>query len=323
MPARPLLIAGPTASGKSALALAVAERDGGVVINADASQVYACWRVLTARPGDDELARAPHRLYGHVAGAVRYSTGAWLRDVAAALDAARALGSRPIVVGGTGLYFSALTEGLAEIPEIPAEVRDRSSTLLAEGRVGEMRADLARDDPETYGRIDRDNPMRVQRAWDVLRATGRGLAAWHRTTAPPLVDPRAAVRVVVDPDIAWLNSRIETRFRAMIEGGALDEVRAFRAAGYDPTLPAARVLGAAPLLACLAGAITLDRAIEESVVATRQYAKRQRTWMRNRMADWPRVAPGPGALAAVTAASAPPVRSGPGPRSPTAPGRSG
>lgn len=299
MTARPLLIAGPTASGKSALAMAIAERDGGVVINADASQVYACWRVLTARPSDDELARAPHRLYGHVPCPVRYSTGAWLRDVASALAEARARGLRPIVVGGTGLYLTALTEGLAEIPAIPPEVRARSMALIAGGGVGAMLDDLAREDAETFARIDRDNPMRVQRAWDVLRATGRGLTDWHRATAAPLVDPAAAVRIVLDPEISRLNDRIERRFEMMLEHGALDEVRAFAAAGVDPALPSARVFGAPPLMAALEGKITLDQAVAESVAATRQYAKRQRTWMRNRMAAWTRIEPGPTALEAI------------------------
>jgi tRNA dimethylallyltransferase len=287
---RPLLIAGPTASGKSALALAIAERDGGVVINADASQVYGCWRVLTARPSDDDLARAPHRLYGHVPCAVRYSTGAWLRDVAAVFDEARGLGLRPIVVGGTGLYFTALTEGLADIPAIPAEVRARSQALLAEGRIAMMLADLAREDPETHARLDRNNPMRVQRAWDVLRATGRGLAAWHRQTAEPLV--KDADRLVLEPETSKLNSDIAARFEKMIEHGALEECRSYATLALDPTLPSARVLGAPPLLAHLRGEIPLDRAVAESVVATRRFAKRQRTWMRNRMADWRRVVPG-------------------------------
>jgi tRNA dimethylallyltransferase len=297
--ARPVLIAGPTASGKSALALALAERDGGVVINADASQVYACWRVLTARPDEAELARAPHRLYGHVRCDVRSSAGAWLRDVAAALDDARRSGLRPVVVGGTGLYFAALTEGLAAIPDVPAAVRARSSALLDDGRIDVLLDELARDDPETLGRIDRANPMRVQRAWDVLRATGRGLADWHRSKAQPLVPPDQALRLVVEPDLSMLNNNIARRFRAMVETGALDECRRFIAADLDPTLPSARVLGAGPLIAHLRGAADLDAAVTASVTATRQFAKRQRTWMRNRMAAWTRIVPGPTELDAI------------------------
>jgi tRNA dimethylallyltransferase len=200
-----VLIAGPTASGKSALALALAERHRGCVVNADALQVYACWRVLTARPGDAELARVPHMLYGHVGCDVRYSVGAWLRDVAEALAEARRRDLRAIVVGGTGLYLSALTEGLADIPQIPPEVRARSEALLGAGRLDALVADLARHDPATLARIDRSNPMRVQRAWEVLAATGRGLSQWHRTTRPPLVPPAATVRMVVEPETSRLN----------------------------------------------------------------------------------------------------------------------
>jgi tRNA dimethylallyltransferase len=288
---RPILIAGPTASGKSALALALAERDGGVVINADASQVYGCWRVLTARPDDAEIARVPHRLYGHVSCDTRYSVGAWLRDVAPALERAQRDGLRPVIVGGTGLYFSALTEGLADIPEIPADVRARSEALLRAGRRGTMLADLARDDPVTFARIDRDNPMRVQRAWEVLTATGRPLSEWHRATRPPMLPASEADCVVVEPDITRLNNAIEDRFRAMLEAGALDECRAFLRSGRDPALPSARVLGAEPLIAHLRGDLDLDAAVIAAVTATRQLAKRQRTWLRNRMARWPRVDP--------------------------------
>jgi len=299
---RPLLIAGPTASGKSALALAVAERDGGMIINADASQVYACWRVLTARPSEVDQARAPHRLYGHVPGGVRYSTGAWLRDVSCVLDECRARGLRPIVVGGTGLYFTALTQGFAEIPEISPEVRATSIAMLANGRLGAMLDDLARDDPETLARIDRKNPMRVQRAWEVVRSTGRGLAQWHEGSPAPLLED--AAKVTLQPDTSLLNRSIDIRLDAMVEAGALDECRDFAVMGLDPSLPSARVLGAPQFMAHLRGEMTLGHAIAESATATRQYAKRQRTWMRNRMADWLRVPAGPGALAAVIAASA-------------------
>jgi tRNA dimethylallyltransferase len=296
---RPVLIAGPTASGKSALALAVAERDGGCVINADASQVYACWRVLTARPDDAELARAPHALYGHVACSTRYSVGDWLRDVVPAIERARSAGLRPIVVGGTGLYFHALTEGLAAIPEVPPELRARSEAMLDAGGLAEMVAAL---DAETRARIDLRNPRRVQRAWEVLASTGRGLAHWQEVPHRPAVPRDAAVRVVLDPDISILNHNIKARFERMLQAGALHEVRGFRDAGFDPQSPAGRVLGVAQLLAHLDGPLDRDAAASAAVTATRQFAKRQRTWFRNRMADWTRVGPGADALRRVPAA---------------------
>jgi tRNA dimethylallyltransferase len=296
---RPVLIAGPTASGKSALALRLAERDRGVVINADASQVYGCWRVLTARPDDADLARAPHRLYGHVDCAERYSVGAWLRVATATLEAARRDELRPIIVGGTGLYFAALTQGLAEIPEVPQEVHARSSACLAAGGLGSMLEALRRDDPETYARIDRDNPRRVQRAWDVLVGTGTGLAAWQAATPRPLLPADAAVRLVVAPETSRLNVMIEHRFDAMVKHGALDECRRYLALGLDPELPSAWVLGAPPLFALLRGTIDLAEARAAAITATRRYAKRQRTWMRNRMADWTRIDPADDALASV------------------------
>lgn len=290
-PPRPVLIAGPTASGKSALALQLAERDGGCVINADAGQVYACWRVLTARPDDGDLARAPHRLYGHVGCATRYSVGAWLRAVAVAIDAAVSEGLRPIIVGGTGLYLSTLTEGLADIPEIPPEVRQRSEDLLNSGRIHVLLDALANRDAETFAHIDRSNPMRVQRAWEVLTATGRGLSDWHRATEPPILPADRCVRTIVNPDISLLNNGIEDRFNAMLDQGALAECAAFLRAGYDPTLPSGRVLGAAPLISHLEGESTLDEATDASITATRRFAKRQRTWFRNRMPGWSRIAP--------------------------------
>jgi tRNA dimethylallyltransferase len=284
--ALPVLIAGPTASGKSAIALALAERDDGIVVNADALQVYECWRVLSARPDAAALARAPHALYGHVPAEVAYSVGAWLREVAGALNAARARGQRPIVVGGTGLYLSALTEGLAVIPPIPAEVRARSDALSAEGLLDVMRADLARGDPETWEAIDRRNPARVQRAWEVLASTGRGLAAWQRDGARPLVAPHECVRIVVNPPVPALNARIARRLGRMVETGALEEVRVAVAAGWDPRRPSSKALGAAELAAHLRGEMSLPEAVDAAATATRRYAKRQRTWLRGRMSDW-------------------------------------
>ena len=295
-----MLIAGATASGKSALALHLAERDRGVVINADASQVYRCWRVLTARPDEADMSRAPHRLYGHVDCRLRYSVGAWLRDVAVALDVARGSGLRPIIVGGTGLYFTALTEGLADIPDVPPEVRARSDAYLAAGDLTQMLAALARHDPETFARIDRNNPRRVQRAWDVLIGTGRGIAAWHATAARPLLPASDTVHFVAAPAIHNNNMNIERRVRAMLEHGVLDECRTFLEQNLDPSLPATRVLGAAPLCSYLRAECSLEAAVSATVTQTRQFAKRQRTWFRNRMPKWPRVDPqGEGAWASV------------------------
>ncbi|MCU0906601.1 MAG: tRNA (adenosine(37)-N6)-dimethylallyltransferase MiaA [Rhodobacteraceae bacterium] len=274
----PVLVAGPTASGKSALALAIAERLGGVIVNADALQVYGCWHVLTARPGPDDLARAPHALYGHVGRDAPHSVGHWLDDVARVLGT----GQRPIIVGGTGLYLSALTEGLSAIPPVPSEVRAGADARLARDGLPALVADL---DAATAARIDLRNPARVQRAWEVLRATGRGLADWQRDRAPPLL-PRAGVRALrleVPPDV--LARRIADRFDAMLATGALDEVRA-NLGGWDPTRPWARAIGAADLVAYLGGTVPLEDARTRAIVATRQYAKRQRTWFRARMADW-------------------------------------
>lgn len=294
-----ILIAGPTASGKSGLALAIAEKTEGVIINADASQVYDCWRGLSARPSDADCTAAPHRLYGHVAAQVRYSTGRWLRDVAAVLADARAAGKRPIVVGGTGLYFQALTTGLADIPPVPTAVHAQSQAMLDAGALDALVADLAARDPATLAGIDARNPMRVQRAWNVLTATGRGLAAWQSDTPPPLVDPQASTRIVLLPETGWLNQRIALRFAQMMADGALDEVRRFLAVGVDPGLPAARVLGAPQLGAHLRGECALDAAVAASITATRQFAKRQRTWFRNKMTDWTAVDPAGGPRAAL------------------------
>lgn len=288
----PIVIAGPTASGKSEIALSLAEKLRGCIVNADALQVYGCWRVLTARPDATDLARAPHALYGHVACVERYSVGAWLRDVAAVLVDLRAQGLRPIIVGGTGLYFAALFEGLSPVPEIAPEVRAASALRFKESGLAAMCADLERLDPVTLGLLDRSNPRRVQRAWDVVTATGRGLSDWQRQISAPLLDADRVVRVVVCPEKASLNNRIETRFHRMMEAGALDECRAVRDAGIDATLPSAQALGFVQLAAHLDGRCTLDEAISRAVIATRQYAKRQRSWLRSRMADWQRVDPG-------------------------------
>lgn len=280
-PARPVLIAGPTASGKSALALAIARAQGGVVVNADALQVFANWRVLTARPTPGEEAKAPHALYGHVPGDVAYSVGHWLHDVAPLLTG----GARPITVGGTGLYFSALTEGLAAIPPTPEAVRAEADTRMARDGHEALLAEL---DPATAARIDARNPARVQRAWEVQRATGRGLAAWQDTTPPPLLPLDQAQAIVIDAPRDWLRDRIERRFDAMLAQGALDEARA-NLDGWSNALPSAKAIGARELIAHLKGTLSLDEARARAIVASQQYAKRQRTWFRARMHNWQRV----------------------------------
>lgn len=277
-PARPVLIAGPTASGKSALALAVAETGGGVVVNADALQVYADWRVLTARPSPDEEARAPHALYGHVGRDQTYSVGHWLRDVAQMLG-----GARPIITGGTGLYFSALTEGLAEIPATPAEIRTEANAIPLPDLVAGL-------DPASAARIDLLNRARVQRAWEVLRATGRGIAEWQADTPAPLLPLDQAQPLVLRPEPAWLNARIARRFDAMLEAGALDEARA-ALPHWTPEAPWARAIGAPELIAHLRGETDLATAREAAIIASRQYAKRQRSWFRNRMREWREIDP--------------------------------
>lgn len=273
---RPVLIAGPTASGKSALAMELAARDGRVIVNADALQVYDGWRVLTARPSVAEEAALPHALYGHVGRDEDYSVGAWLRQVAARLD-------RPVViVGGTGLYFSALTEGLAEVPPIPPEVRAEADGLRQSGQVQVMREGL---DAATAVRTDLLNPMRVQRAWEVLRATGRGLADWQAAGAPPVLPLAQVEALVLHPSVPWLDDRIARRFSVMLEAGALDEARA-ALPDWQPERPWARAIGAPELVAHLRGEMTLEEAQRAAILASRQYAKRQRTWFRNRMKEW-------------------------------------
>ncbi|GAA6148952.1 tRNA (adenosine(37)-N6)-dimethylallyltransferase MiaA [Pseudooceanicola nitratireducens] len=274
---RPVLIAGPTASGKSALAMAIAERHGGVVVNADAIQVYDNWRVLTARPSAEDEARVPHLLYGHVARDHAYSVGEWLREVLTLLD-----GPRPIIIGGTGLYFAALTEGLAEIPGTPPEIRTEADRIRAEDGLGALLKDL---DPQTLARIDQANPMRVQRAWEVWRSTGRPLAAWQDDTPPPALPTSEAETIVVDAPKDWLSPRIERRFDLMLAQGALEEARA-NLDGWDPALPSSKAIGAPELIAHLRGELTLDDARDRATIATRQFAKRQRTWFRARMKDW-------------------------------------
>lgn len=275
----PVLIAGPTASGKSALAMELAARDGRVIVNADALQVFGNWRILTARPTLADEAALPHALYGHIARDALYSVGHWLREVSGWLD-------RPVViVGGTGLNFTALTTGLADIPDIPRDIRQLSQKRKVSEGIAALRAEL---DPATAARIDLQNTARVQRAWEVLAATGRGLSDWQAETPPPLLPLSRAETLVLDPDVLWLNARIDRRFADMLAQGALEEART-NLQGWHPALPSSRAIGAADLIAHLGGAVTLTEATEAATLASRQYAKRQRTWFRSQMRAWRRV----------------------------------
>jgi len=290
-PAPPaVLIAGPTASGKSALALALAERIDGVIVNADSMQVYGDLRIITARPRPAEEARVPHRLYGHVDAAVNYSVGQYLADARAALDEVRRSGRAAIFVGGTGLYFKALTAGLAAVPPIPPDVRDSVRARLAEHGAPALHAELARLDPPAAARLSPNDRTRVARALEVVEATGRPLADWQSVGLPALVGADAP-RVFIAPDRAALYARIDARFAAMLAAGALEEVKVLAARRLDPLLPAMKAHGVPWLIRHLAGEITLDEAADHARLDTRHYAKRQFTWFRHQLGDWPRTAP--------------------------------
>jgi len=281
-----VLIAGPTASGKSALALALAEQLGGTIVNADSMQVYRDLRVITARPSPTQEARVPHRLYGHVDAAENYSVGRWCRDVAEALAEIAAQGRVAVLVGGTGLYFKALTRGLAAVPPIPADIRsDVRGRMQSEG-VAALYAELARLDPLTRQRLMPNDRSRISRALEVVLATGRSLTDWHRDGQPALIDPDRAAKVFVVCERNRLVAQIERRFAAMLAAGALDEVRELSRRRLDPLLPAMKAHGVPWLIRHLKGEISLDQAAAGAIMDTRRYAKRQVTWFRNQMPGW-------------------------------------
>lgn len=275
-PDRPVLIYGPTASGKSGLALDIARAQGGVIVNADALQVYQGWPILTAQPPSEDLAQAPHHLYGHLPFDAPYSVGDWLRDVTPFLK-----GERPIIVGGTGLYFTALTEGLAAIPPTAADVRTKADAIPLPDLIRAL-------DDETADGIDLNNRVRVQRAWEVQTATGRSIRDWQLDTPPPLLPLDACTALALMPDVDWLNARIERRFGMMMDAGADDEARAMLP-HWDPETPSSKAIGAREMIDLLKGDITADSAREAIIIATRRYAKRQRTWLRSRMQRWHRI----------------------------------
>jgi tRNA dimethylallyltransferase len=287
-----ILIAGPTASGKSALALAVAERVGGVIVNTDSMQVYQDLKIITARPGAADEARVAHLLYGHVDAQVNYSVGQYVDDARAALAEARRLGRVPIFTGGSGLYFKALTVGLAAVPPVPADIRASVRERLAAGGPAALHAELERRDAAAAARLEPNDRVRIARALEVVLATGRSLTDWHREGLPPLIEPATAIKLFLAPDRAELYRRIDARFAAMLAGGALEEVRALARRGLDPLLPAMKAHGVPWLIRFLNAEITLDQAAEKGRQDTRHYAKRQFTWFRHQLGDWPCVAPG-------------------------------
>jgi tRNA dimethylallyltransferase len=292
--ARPaaVLIAGPTASGKSALALDLARRFDGIVINADSMQVYRDLAIITARPTPEEAALAPHRLYGCVDAGEAFSVGRWLDLAAEAIAEARQEGRLPILVGGTGLYFKALTRGIAAIPPVPAAVRDAVRRSATGVPAPQLHARLAARDPATAALLRPSDPQRILRALEVLEATGRPLREWQGAgRLPPLLATDQAASVFLAVERATLRQAIDRRFEAMMAAGAMDEVARLAARGLDPALPAMRAHGVPGLIGCLNGTISLDEAIARGQRDTRAYAKRQETWFRNQMPDFPWLSP--------------------------------
>jgi tRNA dimethylallyltransferase len=290
-PGRAVLIAGPTASGKSALALDLARRIGGVIVNADSMQVYRDLRILTARPSSDEEGQAPHRLYGHVDGAVNYSVGRYLEDASRLIAEAGRACDRLIFVGGTGLYFKALLEGLSAVPPVPQAIRDRVRSESRHSATPDLHRELAVRDPETAGGLEANDRLRILRALEVLAATGRPLSSFRGQKQPGPLAGADPIRIFLAPDRGWLRQRIDARFRHMVAAGALDEARALGARGLDPALPVMRAHGVPALLRHLRGEITLDDAIAIGQADTRRYAKRQFTWFRHQMPGWTWVDP--------------------------------
>lgn len=281
-----ILIAGPTASGKSALAVAIARELGGLVINADSMQVYDTLRILTARPSDEELAQAPHALYGHVSAAHAYSAAQWVADVERTLAACRSAGRIPVIVGGTGLYFKVLLEGLSPVPAIPDDVRRHWRTQAERLGAAALHAELAKRDAVMAERLRPTDPQRITRALEVLEATGQSLGVWQEMPGRPVLEAGATVRLCLRPARSWLQERCDARFEQMIAMGALDEVRALAARSLSPTLPAMRAIGVSPLLRHVQGHASLAEAIQTGKMDTRRFVKRQETWLKTNMMSW-------------------------------------
>ena len=286
-----VLIAGPTASGKSALALEVAARMGGIVINADSMQVYRDLRIITARPSDEEMRQAPHRLYGHVGAEEIYSAGRWLREGEQEIASAREAGKTAIVIGGTGLYFSALLKGLSAVPEVPAEVRQQVRDLGDTKDNEALHAYLAARDPRTASELRVPDRQRILRALEVVEATGRGLSEWREEPGVPALNSDDYQAIFLETDREALGKRIDARFDKMLAEGALEEVKALEARSLDPRMPAMKAHGVPWLIKYLSGEISLDEASVQGKRDTRQYAKRQETWFRNQLPEFRWVKP--------------------------------
>jgi tRNA dimethylallyltransferase len=286
-----VLIAGPTASGKSALALEFAQKTGGVIVNADSMQVYRDLYILTARPTAEEERQVPHRLYGYVDAAVNFSAGAWVSDAAKALAEAREQGRLPIFVGGSGLYFKALTRGLSAVPPIPSAIRESVRMRLARDGVEVLHAELARRDRISAELLKPRDRSRIARALEVIEATGRSLTDWHREGLPPLLPPGTFRALFLAPDRDLLYARIDARFEAMLKAGALEEVARLAARKLDPLLPAMKAHGVPSLISHLAGEITLEEATAIGKADTCHYAKRQFTWFRHQLPEFEWVKP--------------------------------
>ena len=286
-----ILIAGPTASGKSALALELAEKLRGVIINADSMQVYRDLRIITARPTPKEEVRVPHRLYGRIDAAENYSVGRWRTDATATIDATKRCGRAAIVVGGTGLYFNALIRGLAAVPPIPDEIREEVRARLESEGINKLHAELMRRDSAAAARLMPGDRARIARALEVVLATGRSLLAWHEEGNAASLDAARAAKVFLSPEPDALMARIDARFDQMIAAGAVEEVQALAARGLDPNLPAMKAHGVPWLIRHLGGEISLEEAAEGARRDTRQYTKRQATWFRNQLPEFAWVKP--------------------------------
>ncbi len=283
-----LLIAGPTAAGKTALAIEAARRLDGEIINADSMQIYEGLPIITACPDEDERAAAPHHLFGTVDPGLRWSVGEWSQAALARFDDIVSRGKTPILVGGTGLYFNALTIGLAPVPEISPGTRAKAARLLEEGGLDAVRAEAERQDPVSAAKVKPADRQRLLRLVEVGWETGRALSSYHAETTP-LLGERAWRGIVIEPNRQALYDRIDLRFDLMLDQGALEEVAAFKDRGLAPDLPAMKALGVPQLIAHLAGELELTAAIEIAKRESRRYAKRQMTWFRNQQASWDRV----------------------------------